>query len=273
MSPLAELDHRRAGSGEPLVAIHGIGSSWRVFAPVLSALEERHEVLAPSLPGYGDSPPPEFEPTVPALVDSVERAMDDAGFATAHLVGNSMGGWIAAELAARGRARTVVAISPAGMFTRKELHYATRALTATYEAAQRAAPHAERITATAAGRRLAFSLVYARPERLTPEEAAYALRAMAGSRSFPRTLAWIAEGHMPVGLERIDCPFRVIWGTRDLLLPRRQGPRWTRYVRGAELVELPRLGHVPMGDDPPKTAAAVLEVTAGGVGAGVARGA
>ena len=51
------LHHRRAGEGEPLVAIHGIGSSWQVWNPVLPALEERHDVLALSLPGYGESAP------------------------------------------------------------------------------------------------------------------------------------------------------------------------------------------------------------------------
>lgn len=268
--PSLALDHRRAGNGEPLVAIHGIGSAWRVFSPILPALEERHDVLALSLPGYGDSAPLEVEPTVPALVDSVERAMDDVGFSTAHLVGNSLGGWIAAELAARGRARSVAALSPAGMFTRQELRYAVSALTASYEGAQRLAPRAEQMTSTAFGRRLLFSLVYARPERLSPDEAAYALRAMAGSESFPRTLAWMAEGHMPRGLSEIDRPFRVIWGTRDLLLPKRQAPRWVRHVPNAELVELPRLGHVPMGDDPAKTASVVLELTAPGVAVGAA---
>ena len=254
------------------MAIHGIGSSWRAFSPILPALEQHHDVLALSLPGYGDSSPLENEPTVPALIDSVEKAMDEVGFATAPVVGNSLGGWIAAELAVRGRARSVAGISPAGMFTRKELHYAVRALSASYEGAQRLAPQAEKITATALGRRLAFGLVYARPERLSPEEAAYALRALAGSPSFSRTLAWVAQGHMPRGLEQIDCPVRVIWGTRDLLLPRRQGPRWVRHVPGAELLELPRLGHVPMGDDPGRVASTVLDLTAAGVTAGSAGG-
>ena len=73
------LHHRRAGEGEPLVAVHGIGSTWQVWNPVLPALEERHDVLALSLPGYGESPPVAGEPTVPALVDAVEEAMDAAG--------------------------------------------------------------------------------------------------------------------------------------------------------------------------------------------------
>lgn len=257
------LHHRRAGEGEPLVAVHGIGSTWQVWKPVLPALEERHDVLALSLPGYGESPPVAGEPTVPALVDAVEEAMDTAGLETAHIVGNSLGGWIAAELAARGRARTVVATSPAGMWTGKELKYSRAVLRSSFAAAQRLAPHAERITATAAGRRLAFGMTYAHPERLDPADAAYAIRVFAGSPSFVRTLDWIEARHeMPRDLHSIDCPFRVVWGTRDLLLPVRQAPRWAAHVRGAEVVRLPGVGHVPMGDDPAATAAKILEVTA-----------
>src|SRR5712691_7644762 len=118
----------RGGAGEPLVLIHGIGSTWRVWKPVLPALEAEHEVLALSLPGYGESPPLEEEATVPALVDAVERELDAAGWDTAHVAGNSLGGWITAELASRGRARSAVAIDPAGLWTRKELAYSRRSL-------------------------------------------------------------------------------------------------------------------------------------------------
>ena len=188
--------------------------------------------------------------------------MDAAGIARPHLVGNSLGGWIAAELAVRGRARSVVAFSPAGLHTPRERRYSVALLNSSYEAAQRLAPYADRLCASAAGRRLAFGMVAARPERLQPEAAAYQVRVFAASQSFPETLRWVAEGHQPTGLDRIECPFRVVWGTRDLLLPRRQGPRWERLVPGAELVDLPRLGHTPMSDDPELCAAKILEVTA-----------
>ena len=198
--------------------------------------------------------------------------MDEVGFTTAHVVGNSLGGWIAAELAVRGRARSVAAISPAGMFTRKELHYAVRALSASYEGAQRLAPQAEKVTATALGRRLAFGLVYARPERLSPDEAAYALRALAGSPSFPAHARMGRPGPYAEGLEQIDCPFRVIWGTHDLLLPRRQGPRWVRYVPGSRAARAAAAGARPDGRRPCQVAAAVLDLTAAGVTAGTAGG-
>jgi pimeloyl-ACP methyl ester carboxylesterase len=266
MTPLDGIDHRRAGSGEPLVAIHGIGSTWQVWTPVLAALEAHHDVLALSLPGYGRSAPLRDRPTVPALTAAVEQSMDAAGFDTAHLVGNSLGGWIAAELAARGRARSVVAFSPAGLWTPRELRYSVAVLRASRVGARVLARWADAAVATPLRRRLVFAHVCARPERMDPGSAALQLRLLAESPSFSETLRWTADGPRPSGLERIGVPFRVAWGGRDLLLPPRQGPRWAKLVPGGELVALPGLGHVPMFDDPEAVSRTVLEVTCGRAG-------
>jgi pimeloyl-ACP methyl ester carboxylesterase len=252
----------RAGSAEPLLLIHGIGSSWRVWNPVLSALEARHDVLAISLPGFGESPPLEREPTGPALADAVEKELDAAGIDTAHLAGNSLGGWLCAELARRGRARSVVAISPAGLWTPRELEFVRRSLKATRASAVRLAAHAERLTRSRVIRTLLFLQVAARGWKADPEEAAYGIRALAGSPSFDATLEWMTrDRNLARGLDRIDCPFLVVWGTWDFLLPLRQAPRWARLVPGAELRELPRLGHVPMADDPAQVARTILDFT------------
>jgi pimeloyl-ACP methyl ester carboxylesterase len=113
---MADEASHRGGSGEPLVLIHGFADTWRVWKPVLPALEERHDVLVVGVAGHFECAPlPQgVEPSIDALIDALERDMDAAGFETAHLVGNSLGGWLALELARRGRARSVVAISPAG---------------------------------------------------------------------------------------------------------------------------------------------------------------
>jgi pimeloyl-ACP methyl ester carboxylesterase len=253
----------RAGAGEPLVLIHGIGSSWRVWKPVLELLERRHEVLAISLPGYGESPPIEGKPTVPALVDAVEQELDAMGWDTAHIAGNSMGGWITAELAARGRARSGIAIDPAGLWTAKELHYSRGSLRRSHRMARAMAPIADRLMPNPLLRTLAFSQVQSRGWRNDPEEAAYAIRAYAESPSFLETLDWIESNHaMPQGLEAIDCPFLVVWGAWDVLLPLRQAKRWERLIPGAEVRVLPRLGHVPMADDPDTVAGLIEEFVA-----------
>jgi pimeloyl-ACP methyl ester carboxylesterase len=94
LSPVFTPAHR-GGSGPPLVCLHGFTGTWRVWEPVLAMLERRHDVLAPTLPGHAGAPPIDGDATEVLLADTVERAMDDAGFETAHIVGNSLGGFVA----------------------------------------------------------------------------------------------------------------------------------------------------------------------------------
>jgi pimeloyl-ACP methyl ester carboxylesterase len=110
------------------VCLHGFADTWRIWELVLPTLERHHEVLALTLAGHAGGPPIEGEVTEAVLADAVERAMEEAGFGIAHLVGNSLGGFVALQLAARRRARSVVAL---------------------------AAPHAEAILSTTEDRRRA----------------------------------------------------------------------------------------------------------------------
>jgi pimeloyl-ACP methyl ester carboxylesterase len=105
--------------------------------------------------------------------------------------------------------------------------------------------------------------VSARPWQTEPDSLAHQVRMMANSESFPQTLDWACSaGAQPRALDEISCTFRVLWGTRDLILPYRQAKRWVQVVPGAELVTLKGLGHVPMTDDPELVAEKILEVTA-----------
>lgn len=106
----------RAGSGEPVVLLHGFTASWSVWRPILAELVARYEVIAPTLPGHhgGPSYPTDQPIAFERSTDAVERQLDELGVDSAHFVGNSMGGGIALELAKRGRARSVVALAPAG---------------------------------------------------------------------------------------------------------------------------------------------------------------
>ena len=101
---------------EPLVLIHGFSGIPAMWEPMLPALQERFDVRPLGLAGhFGCSPFSEgAEIGAKSLFDALERDMDEAGFETAHICGNSLGGWAALELANRGRARSCVPISPAG---------------------------------------------------------------------------------------------------------------------------------------------------------------
>ena len=104
------------GSGEPILLLHPFMMSqnvWKKVAPLI-ADTGRYEVFAPTMAGHnGGSSGPLFLHSG-ALADDVERRLDALGWDTAHIVGNSLGGWVAFELERRGRARTLTAIAPAG---------------------------------------------------------------------------------------------------------------------------------------------------------------
>jgi pimeloyl-ACP methyl ester carboxylesterase len=258
-----ELDHRLAGSGEPLFLIHGIGSTWRIWKPILDRLEARHEVLGVDLPGFGYSPPlpAGTTPTIGALADALERALDAAGWDQAHIAGNSLGGWLALELARRGRATSVVAISPGGMWTEKERKYAYGQLTFLHAVATSIVPYSDAITRTEVGRTLVFSTATSRPWRLEAANAAEMLRVFANAPGWQATLDTVIE-ERPRDLGGIECPVRIVWGSRDILLLPRQADRFVREIPNAELVQLPGLGHAPMSDDQDAVADSILEFTA-----------
>jgi pimeloyl-ACP methyl ester carboxylesterase len=255
---LPTLSGHRGGRGEPLVLIHGVGSFWGVWRPVLGALERRYEVIAVDLPGYGTSAPlPAGEtPSVPALARTVAAELDRLGFVTAHLAGNSMGGWIALELARMGRARDVVALSPLGRLTLGERLYGQASLRLSRLATIAVAPFADRLMRSRLAR-LGLSQMFGRPRRIPPEDAAEAIRMYARAPSFWATVNW-TWGHAPEGLDQIRCPVLIAWGTRDRLLWPRQARRFGEAIPGAEVRMLPGLGHAPMSDDPDLIAATIL---------------
>jgi pimeloyl-ACP methyl ester carboxylesterase len=142
----------RGGSGSPLVCLHGFMETWRSWELVLPMLERRHDVLAITLPGHAGGPPLDGSVTTEAFVDAVEHAIAAAGLEIAHLVGNSLGGYVAFQLAARGRAASVVAFAPAGGWAQGDRSYENLLLAQLELRAQMkaAAPQAEAFVATGA---------------------------------------------------------------------------------------------------------------------------
>lgn len=254
------INDRRTGAGEPLLLIHGIGLTLWSWSSVLPLLEAEREVVAIDLPGFGASPPLPVgqEPTIAALAGAVERHLDRAGIDTVDVAGNSLGGWVALELARRGRAQRVVALSPAGAWTRREAAYSRWVLRLTRTGTEVVAPHADVMTRTAVGRSALFAVAAARPWRVDPERAGQTVRAFAAAPGFHGTLDWITS-HALERLEEVRRPVLVAWGTQDRLLFPRQGRRLVRALPDAELRPLEGLGHVPMWDDGEVVARTILD--------------
>jgi pimeloyl-ACP methyl ester carboxylesterase len=254
------LDVHRGGSGEPLVLVHGLGHTWRGWKPMLPLLEPRFDVLAVDLPGFGHSPPlpPGTPPTAEALADAVEREMDAAGLATAHLAGNSLGGWTSLELGRRGRARTVTAISPLGLALPREASWG-RAVLLGMRWLARTAPAPEALLRSAVGRTLFAGPALGKPWRADPDDLLEQTPLFADAPGFLPTLE-ATFARQPRGLGEIRCPVLLLWGTKDLILLPRQGRRFERLIGGAELRYVKGLGHTPMSDDPGTLASAIAEL-------------
>src|SRR5207237_6606895 len=159
------------GAGTPLVLLHGVGGTWRVWRPVLPLLERWHAVFAPTLPGHcgANRLPAGVAPSIDALADGVAEQLDRAGIDRAHIVGNSLGGWIALELARRGRARSVVLFGPAGAWrSAARMTAVAVGLRLSFILLAKQADHAEAIARRRWARRLLLAAQGAHTDRVEP---------------------------------------------------------------------------------------------------------
>ncbi|MER6672180.1 alpha/beta fold hydrolase [Streptomyces sp. NPDC000983] len=257
------LAHSRHGTGTPLVLLHGIGSGRRCWAPVTGLLTARHEVLAVDLPGFGDSPalPPGTAPTAGALAEAVGRFLDERGIDTAHVAGNSLGGWVGLELALAGRVRTLSLISPAGLW-RETTPFTTRLLLRSFRlAAPWLAGPAAPLLRTAPTRAALLAGVHGRPGRVPYAHARAAARDMARATGFEATWRAVSTTRFTGG-RAIDVPVRVAFGSRDAVLRAGRARFLDELPRGTESRVLPGCGHVPMHDAPEAVARFILAGTA-----------
>lgn len=256
------LHHLRRGGGEPLLLIHGIGSHGGVWDPVAEFLVPHHDVDAVDLPGFGRSESMRrARYHVDGLADAVVAHLDELGWDRPYVAGNSLGGLISLELARRGRARAVVAISPGGAARGWEYTLARAQLGAMRIGAKLLAPVADQVAGSSAGRMLLAGTVMARPHRADPQWLAEATRNFASGEGFEQVARQFDFGRALARFTQIEVPVRIAWGSRDTVLLPRQAERFAALIPDCELVVLPGLGHTPMSDDPERVAEAILEVT------------
>jgi pimeloyl-ACP methyl ester carboxylesterase len=246
----------RAGEGEPVVLLHGFTGHWRHWKPVLADLVARYEVIAPTLSGHNGGPayPKGISLTkVADAGDSLERHLDEIGVGTAHLIGNSMGGALALELAKRGRARSVVAISPGGGW---ELGGPEPQRIARYFARQMRMIRASRaqiprIMRRPGTRRLALRDIMVHGELVPPADAIDLSLDPLGCTIVAEVLGSLQSGRAHLeDLHMVLAPTLIVWGELDRILPRATcSARFSREIPDAEFRVLPRVGHVPMWDD------------------------
>jgi pimeloyl-ACP methyl ester carboxylesterase len=259
----------RAGDGEPLVLIHGFTATWRCWLPVLAELVPRFEVIVPTLPGHDGGPPPPGGParSLSGAADDLEALLDGYGVGTAHLAGNSMGGALALELAKRGRARSVVAISPGGGWReddRKEVERIISLFKRSQKAARFADARMHELVTRPRLRRLALRDVMTRGHLVPAGEALRLVRSSVRCAVVDDVFETMRDGRArAVDLGSVDCPVLIAWGDHDRILPMdRHAPRLREELRGAEFRILPGLGHTPMWDDAAQISAMIGDFAA-----------
>ncbi len=258
---MAHLNFERRGAGEPLVLVHGLGSSLRVWDPLIPALADRFDVLTIDLPGFGDSAslPTLVVPTPARLAESVAGLLDDLGIKAPHVVGNSLGGWVGLELARTRRLASLTLLSPAGLWTARTPLYSRASLRASRWLARHAGGLLSRLMGSAVGRVLVLGQTHGRPWRLTPDQARITVRALGESLGFAATLDATVDRHYLAEPSDRGVPVTVAFGSRDFVLLGKQSRRVDRLPAGTRVVSLPGCGHIPTHDDPEAVARLVTE--------------
>jgi pimeloyl-ACP methyl ester carboxylesterase len=252
------LAHDRVGNGPPLLLLHAFGLSRAAWKPVVPLLAAERELLIVDLPGHGESPMPDpgTQPNPAGYAEEIARLLVELELETVAVCGNSIGGWTALELAKLGRASSVVALSPAGLWRRESRYRRIRFITDYYAA--RLAPWGMRAALrTHLGRRLILGEVLDRPTKLSDADAFRFVEDFARVADLRAHLrAW--RGQRFEGGADITVPVTIVWGARDRLMPATRRSR-DELPAQARWFELPGCGHVMAWDAPRLVASTVLE--------------
>ncbi|HEX2198477.1 MAG TPA: alpha/beta hydrolase [Burkholderiales bacterium] len=222
---------RRGGSGPPLLFLHG-ASGAPVILPFMEKLAERFEVLVPEHPGYGQSGEPDWLENIHDVAYFYLDFLAQLSLREVTLVGNSMGGWMAMEIAVRdtSRLKTVVLVSPAGI--RAPGVQPADIFLMPDEQLVRSLFHDQEL----AEARLAAPV--------TPEAVDIALK----NKHTTARLAWEPRLHdpfLPKWLHRIDVPVKIIWGREDRILPVQYLEQFRKLMPQAEIHVIEGAGHLP----------------------------
>jgi pimeloyl-ACP methyl ester carboxylesterase len=253
------------GQGPELVLLHGIGGCWEIWEPVLPLLQPFHTVVAVTLPGHSGGPrfSGSGDATVAAIADQLVSVLRAQGIDRAHVAGNSLGGWLSIELARRGFAKSVVALSPAGAWqSLADYLSVARPLRVFHAAVDVLRILLAPVMRFDWVRKSVMRRMMEHGERLSPQRLRSQLQAMANAHVLPGLLRTMGRDGPVQRLDVEGIPVRIAWGECDQVIPfERYGRPFVERIRGAETVILPAVGHVPTYDDPHAVAAAILSVT------------
>jgi pimeloyl-ACP methyl ester carboxylesterase len=244
-----KLIHESQGSGEPLVLIHGLGSARNVWKSIYSSLAEDFTVVAVDLPGHGETPLPSEKRMDPrSLADDVVETMIALGHERFHVVGNSLGGWIALEIASAypERVRTVMGLAPAGLWL-TPFRKRTAAMARSRYLAQVSRPFASVLLRFAWAKRLGFKFVSPQWRRLDFHLCLDATNAMALATGYSSAWDGLLNNRFESSINP-SIPISIIFGDSDNTLPALTCQERCLTPPHSQWKVLTQSGHAPMWD-------------------------
>jgi pimeloyl-ACP methyl ester carboxylesterase len=240
------------GDGPPLLFVHGLSGCWQNWLENLPHFARSHRVVAVDLPGFGASPMPREEISIPGYARFLEGVCDALSIDAAAVVGNSMGGYVAAELAIASPQRVErLMLAAAAGITAEHLHRDRIMAGARMVAAvaTRTAARHEWFARRPGLRRMALQFVVRHPDRLSVP-LAHELMEGAGKPGFVPAMQAIVAHSISERLPRIACPTYVVWGEDDRVIPVRDAKRFGELIPDARVEVWPDTGHVAMLERP-----------------------
>lgn len=247
-----ELNHHRTGEGEPLLLLHGTGSQWQIWKPVIELIAPYREVIAVDLPGFGGSRPlPADEaPTPSRLARLVAGFAAEIGIPRPHIAGNSNGAWVALEMAKMGSARSVLGIAPMGLWKGSVPTRLDYPIVACSALARRLLPYYELIWSRPRVRSAFMHTLVGRPAGMPAEVSLAAIENLAWSPGFMATVKGLrSAGRFEHGRD-LEIPVTMAFGTRDVGVRMRDAKRHGEIPDHTRWVTLRGCGHVPFYDAP-----------------------
>ena len=252
---VAGIAYERTGEGPPLLLIHGLGATRHIWRPQIESVAGERDVIALDMPGFGDSEPLREPPTPWALATAIARMCAETGVERPHVAGNSLGGWVALEIAKAQGAASVCLISPAGLWRRP---LGPRKLDSRAWA-RRIRPLVLAATRNRRARHAMLRTTVGRPENVPAADAREMIDAWLTAPGYDAANAEMRR-HVCEDLDRVRVPTTVAWGELDGLVG---PPRPERRPPGSVFVKLSGCGHTPNWDVPELISDLLLRTSSG----------
>jgi pimeloyl-ACP methyl ester carboxylesterase len=244
------------GSGPPVIFIHGLSGCWQNWLEQLPLFARDHRVIAVDLPGFGQSEMPVEEISISGYADAIDELMGKLDIEAARIVGNSMGGFIGAELAIQHAARVerLVLVAAAGLSiesirTERTTGLRHRAENIVFFTLGHVASRSAQVALRPRLRAALLMTVAAHPAKLPGPLAAQQVLG-SGKPGFSDALEAMCRYPLRDRLEKIACPTLIVWGDKDLLVPVKDASIFEELIPDSRKIIYADTGHVSMMERP-----------------------